>query len=265
MFALIRMGLLAGFRSRLPLLLFGMALLVLSLALMAAGFSGRQGLTVGLDVGMSGLRLMALLLSLLLCQELLLKDVERKTLYFLLAYPYSRQQFLLARFATIALLSTLIVLVLALALYLLVLWGGFKQLYSPAVDSRYWLVMAGVLLDLLVVQAFAVLLCTFSTTPFLPLVLGGAFALAARGLGPVIDYLRSEYMEGSEQARLLGPLLEHSFVWLPDLSRLDWRPYMLYALPVDWQGVGLASLMAGAYVVVLLGLAVIIFDKRNFT
>lgn len=265
MFALVRMGLLAGLKSRLPVLVLCLALVVFGMALMASGFSGRQGLTVGLDVGFSGMRLVALLVVLLLCQELMLKDFERKTLYFLLAYPYSRMQFLLSRFFSISLLSALVVLILSGAIYLLVIWGGLKQLYPPVADERFLLLMGGVFLDLLVVQAFAVFLCTFSTTPFLPLVMGLAFALAARGLGPVLDYLRSEMMEGSQQSQLLGPLLEYSYMWLPDLSRLDWRPYVLYALPVDGSAIGLACLMAVSYVVVLLGFAVVIFERRNLT
>jgi Cu-processing system permease protein len=267
MFALIRIGLLAGLRSQAPKALLLIALLVLGAALLAASFSGRQPLTVGLDVGLSGLRIVLLLMTLVWVQLLLAQDIERKTLYFMLAYPFSRGQFLLSRFITLALLSGLATLLLGGLLWVAInLFGDEAARTSQvALDVRYWLVLCGVWLDLLVVLAFAVLLCTLSTTPFLPLLLGMAFAFSARGLGPTFDYLRKEAYPDLSTAPWFAPVLEHAYAWLPDLSRLDWRPLALYALPVEPAAMGLAALMGLAYIVLLLAIAMQVFQRRDFT
>ena len=60
-------------------------------------------------------------------------------------------------------------------------------------------------------------------------------------------------------------MLEYAFLWLPDLSRLDWRPIVLYDLPVGWDMFGLAVLSALGYIGLLLALASAIFGRRNFT
>lgn len=263
---LIYLGLLAGVRSQaLKILLFS-GLFLIAAALLAASFSGRQPATVGLDIGLSGLRLILLVVCLLWVQLLLAQDIERKTLYFMLAYPYSRDSFLLSRFAALALLALLAVFLLGLALWLGLqfLGSGYQQLTPPALDGRYVMVLLGIWLDLLVVLAFALLMCSLSTTPFLPLLLGLAFAFAARGFGPTLDYLRSELMSGSGQSRWFGPVLEYAYLWLPDLSRLDWRPLALYGLPIDLAQIGLSTLMALAYIALLLSTAVMVFRRRNF-
>lgn len=267
MLSIVAMGVKLGYRGSGFKSCLIIALLLFGSALLAATFSGRQPLTVGLDVGLSGLRIILLLMVLIWVQDLLARDIERKTLYFMLAYPYTRAQFLLARFASLAVLSGMATVLLGGGLLLVLTWFGsdYKQLSPPAFDERYVLMLFAVWLDLLVVQAFAILLCSLSTTPFLPFLLGLAFALAARGLGPTLDYLRREAAGDPEQARWFAPMLEYAYTWLPDLSRLDLRPLALYSLPVDGVAIGFAVLMALAYVALLLSVAALVFQRRDFT
>jgi len=265
MFELFTLGLRTGLRNFGIRVLLAVVLLLLGAALLAAGFSGRQPLTVALDVGFSGLRLVLLLMALFWVQELLARDIERKTLYFVLAYPISRRQYLLARFASAAVLTGGAVLLVGGLLWLAVSLFGFDyaQTTPPALDGRFAAVLVGIWLDLLVVLAFAFLLASLSTTPFLPMLLGLAFALAARGLGPTFDYLRHSQFADPDQARWFGPMLEYAHAWLPDLSRLDWRPWVLYDLPAEPLVAFTAALMALAYMALALSLAGAIFNRRN--
>lgn len=264
---LIRLGFSVGLRGSGFKVLLMLALLLNGASLLAAGFSGRHPVTVGFDVGLSGMRLVLLLMMLIWVQDLLARDIERKTLYFMLAYPYSRAQYLLSRFVSLVLLGAMSTALLGglLLLVMLIFGSDYQQFTPPALDGRYALALVGIWLDLLVVSAFAVLLCCLSTTPFLPFLLGLAFALAARGLGPTFDYLRHAASADPAQVRWFGPVLEYSYLWLPDLSRLDWRAMTLYGLPVDVGALGFAVLMASAYVVLMLAVALLVFQRRNFT
>ena len=51
-------------------------------AYLAAEFSGRQPGTVALDVGLSAIRIIGLLLVLFWCQEMVGKEIERRTVFF---------------------------------------------------------------------------------------------------------------------------------------------------------------------------------------
>jgi len=267
LFMLAIQGLKLGLRSYSLKVLLGLAFLLLGSSLLAAGFSGRQPLTVGLDVGFTSLRLVLLLMALFWVQELFSRDIERKTLYFVLAYPVTRRQYLQARFASTAalLLLTLFVVGGLLGLAVSLLETGYKQAMPPALDSRFILVLLGIWLDLLVITAVVTLLATFSTTPFLPLLLGLGFALAARGLGPTLDFLLHNPAADPEQVSLLKPILEYIQLVLPDLSRLDWRHWVLYDLPVDLADILPAVVMALAYTALALLLAGHILERRDLT
>lgn len=265
MFELTVLGLRAGIRGQGFRILLLITLALLGCALLAGSFSGRQPLTVTLDVGLSGLRFVLLLMVLLWVQDLLARDVERKTIYFLLAYPVTRYQFLCSRYLAVAALSGGALAFVGLALWLMLnLFGSsHPQLQPPSLGLPYVLALIGIWFDLLVVAAFAILLASLSTTPYLPLLLGFAFALAARGLGPTIDHLRSARSDPLHQS-LFSTVLEHAYIWLPDLSRLDWRALSLYGLTPDAAAMALAALNALAYILLLLTLAAMIFQRRNF-
>lgn len=266
MFELIRLGLRVGWRGVGLRVLLPLALLVLVVSVLGSGFSGRQPSSVALDVGLSGLRLVLLVVVLLWVQDLFAKDIERKTVYFMLAYPVTRTYYLLSRFLAVALLA-----LVALALIGGLLWlsmqvsNGYMQTRPVALGHKYLLVLLGIWLDALVVTAFALCIASLSTTPFLPLILGLCFGMAARGLGPTLDFLMHGERASSFQVALFGPVLEYAFLWLPDLSRLDWRPIALYDLSVVWDAFGLAALSALGYIGLLLALSSVIFGRRSFT
>lgn len=267
MLMLIRLGLLVGLRAHALKALVIIAIALVGLSLFASSFSARQPMTVGLDVGISSLRLILLLMTLMWSQILLANEIERKTLYFTLSYPYSRTQYLLARFSSIALLSIFGTFLLGALLWgalTLTNWSYDAEL-RPKLDERLILLFLGIALDLTVVLAFNFLLCTLSTTPFLPFLLSLAFAVSARGLGPTFDYLREARLADPDHVRWFGPLLEYAYLWLPDLSRLDWRIGVLHSLPMDSTQIAWSILMAVCYIVLLLALACLVFERRNLT
>lgn len=242
-----------------------MAFLVLTASLLAAEFSGRQPTTVALDVGLSGLRFAMLVLVLLWVQDLFARDIERKTVYFVLAYPVSRWQYLCSRFFTVGLLSLAALTLIGGLLWLLLQHErDYAQLRPVALGSKYLLVMAAIWIDAMVICSVALLLACLSTTPFLPLILGFAFGIAARSLGPTLEYLRGERSDPTS-ASLFSPVLEYSFVWLPDLSRLDWRPLALYDLAIPWSNLAMAVLSATGFMGFMLLLGGVIFQRRDFT
>lgn len=262
---LLLLGFRTGVRTHGVKVMLAVVVVLLASSLLAASFSGRQPLTVALDVGFSGMRITLLLMALFWVQELFTRDIERKTLYFVLAYPISRTGYLFARFGAAALLCGLAVVVVGGLLWVSVALfdSGYAQPRPPAFDLRFALVLWGIWLDLLVILAVAFLLSSVATTPFLPMLLGVAFGLAARGLGPTFDYLRHNQHANPDQVRWFGPLLEYVYALLPDLSRLDWRPWVLYDISQDLGAAATASLMAVAYTALALTVAGMIFSRRN--
>lgn len=261
---------LAGLRLALRaryLWLAGCSLLVLALAaLLAAQFSGRQPATVALDVGLSVMRLLLPLVLVLMTQELLSREFDRR--YFLnsLTYPRPRHKLLLGRFAAVAALTLGLLLAMALLLALLVglVGQGYAQGTPVALDHHYLVAIGFIGVDLLLLTALACLLAVVASTPSFVLIGTFGFMLVARSFAAIVELLsRDASVVGDAESYragvgLLGYLL-------PDLGALDVRMVTLYGnmefLPADWPWLLLSSL---AYIVALLALAVWALQRKRF-
>ncbi len=255
----------AGLRSRSIQAILILGALLVGVAYLAASFSPRQPQTVALDVGLSGLRITLILFSLFWVQELVAREIERRTVLFALTYPVARGHYIIGRYLGVLGLIALAAVLLGMLLWLAVLslGKGYVQGFAIAPGFPYWFAVAGVWLDAAVVAAFALWVASFSTVPMLPLALGLAFAVGGKSLGAVAEYL-AKGAEGDMGLMRLAPVIDAIQWVLPDLSRLDWRVWPMYGLTPDGQAVGLGLVMAASYAALLLTLAVIIFTRRDF-
>lgn len=257
----------AGFRSR---VLLGSGLLgvgVVVIAYLAASFSMRQLQTVTLDVGLSGLRFCLVLFSITLTQDMVAREIERRSVVFSICYPISRADYLLGRFLGVAALSFVALLVFSILLLSAVLLSskGYDQQFGVFLGFPFWFAIAGIWLDSLVVTAFAVLICCLSTVSILPLAAGLSFAVAGKALGPLVEYIASGANGQSDLAAAYQPLLAVATWLMPDLSRLDWRLWPMYGLQPEFSTVLLAVVMALFYTAAMLAFAVWIFSRREFS
>lgn len=258
-------ALLGGFRGRSVRAIVLLGVCLLAFSHVAADFSPRQPQTVALDVGLSFLRFVLVLLAIFWTQELIGKEFDKRTVLVAFSYPAPRSHYLLGRFLGIGVLLALAAALLAVFLWLLVLISdfGYAQTQPVALDGRYWLAVCGLWLDAMVVAAFALCMSALSTVSLLPLAIGGLFAVAAKSIGPVLDYLRAGAEGDTEIVEQFHPLLEALRWALPDLSRLDWRAMPLYQLDIPATTMGLATIMALSYMALLLWVAVRIANRRE--
>lgn len=255
----------AGLRSRAiqGVLVFGV--LLVAVAFLSASFSPRQPSTVALDVGFSGIRVSLVFLSLFWIQELVGREIERRTVLFALTYPVARGHYMIGRYLGILGLLALAAVLLGMLLWVVVLnsGGNYEQGFTVAPGLPYWSTVFGLWVDAAVVAAFALWIASLSTVPMLPLALGLAFAVGGKSLGAVAEYL-ARGAEGDTELLRLAPMI-NAIQWvLPDLSRLDWRAWPMYGLAPETTAAGLGLLLATCYAGLLLTLAVMAFSRREF-
>jgi ABC-type transport system involved in multi-copper enzyme maturation permease subunit len=259
-------GLRLAFRARFAWLA-SSSLLVLALAaFLAAQFSGRQPATVALDIGLSVVRLLLPLVLVLMTQELLTREFDRRYFLNTLSYPHPRQSLLLGRFIAVAALTLGLLLVLAAALALLVwqIGQGYAQATPAALGSHYLLTIAFIGLDLLLLTAVATLLAVVASTPSFVLIGTFGVMLVARSFGTIIELLTysTGVVSDAESYRSGVGLLSYL---LPDLGALDVRMITLYGkmelLPADWPWLVLSNL---TYTAGLLALAVWALQRKRF-
>lgn len=258
----------SGFRGRGVRLLAFLGLLTAVAAWLAAEFSGRQPETVALDVGFSLIRLFGALLVLFWITELLAKDLERRTIYFVLAYPFPRSIYIFSRFLAVAGLAA--VAVIGLGLFTLAAWwlvtlSGYPQGVPVQLQGGGLpLTLLLIWLDLMAIGAFALLVASLSTTPMLAFFVGMAFAVSARSLGPILAYLALDDPGAQKLAVTYQPLLNAIHWLIPDLSRLDVRAVVLYGV---WPEAGTllwSSIHVALYGAIALILAMLFFRTREF-
>lgn len=243
-----------------------LALLLSASALVAAEFSARQPATIALDTGLSVLRLALPLLAVLLLQELLSREFDRKLYLSSLTYPRPRHHFLLGRVAAIAALLLGLLVILAAVLAGLTAWIGhdYAQATPPDLGLPYLVTIAFIALDLLVVLAIGTLIAVATTTPSFVLIGTLGFMLVARSYSAIVALLThdSTLVTNADSYQSSLSLLGYL---LPDLGALDVRMISLYGqwqfLPEDWALRVLATL---AYAAALLALAVWTLKRKRF-
>ena len=243
-----------------------LALLLTAGTILVAEFSARQPATIALDTGLSVLRLALPLLAVLLLQELLSREFDRKLYLSSLTYPRPRHHFLLGRVAAIAALLLGLLVILAAVLAGLTAWIGhdYAQATPPDLGLPYLVTIAFIALDLLVVLAIGTLIAVATTTPSFVLIGTLGFMLVARSYSAIVALLTRDATLVSNADSYQSSLSLLGYL-LPDLAALDVRMISLYGqwqfLPEDWALRVLATL---AYAAALLSLAVWTLNRKQF-
>lgn len=258
-------GLRAGLRGKSIHSVVLMGLFLIFVAYLSGSFSPRHPRTVALDIGLSGVRITLVLLNIFWIQELLAKEIDRKSVWFSLTYPVSRWSYLLGRYLSVLTMSALASVIFGLALVIAVALSGgeYQQEFPVHLGLPLIATLVGQFVDVSVVAAFALLISTVSSTAVMSVGTGLAFAVAGKALGATVDYLTAGADNDQKLVATYGPVIDGIRWVLPDLSRLDWRNWPLYGAPPD--AVIASVAMAGAYVIILLGLAAWTMQRREFS
>ena len=253
-------------KARISWIIAGIVLVVALTTLLSAYFGGRQPATVALDVGLSTIRLLLPLLIVLLVQDLMSREFDKRYYLNSLTYPRARHRLLLGRF--VALLALVLGVLLTLGLLqigLIHLIGGTYPQATPVVMGQpYLIVITFIALDLLVLSALATLLAVVASTPSFVLIGTFGFMLVARSYGAIIELLSNQAGLVSKTEGYRASLGVLGYL-LPDLGALDLRMLALYGqpafLPPDWPWLLLSNL---AYAAALFALAIWALQRKRF-
>ncbi|MFT4998388.1 MAG: Cu-processing system permease protein [Chitinophagales bacterium] len=262
---LVWQSIIAGYRNNGVKVLLVLIVFCVVLAWLASSFSARSPATLLVDIGMSFQRFVLTVMAVFWVQELYYKDLEKKTAVFLLAYPISRARYLMARFSGVVVLTTIATVISALLLYavVLVVQADYQQQFPVNLGLAYPLTWAYFWLDILVVVAFTFMLCSFSQTPNLPVICALSFTIAMHAMGAVVDYLTYATVVEEAQKNWILPAVKNLLYILPDLDRLDIRPWTLYGVKPSEALLIWAPVSALAYTTVFLSVSIAGLQRRE--
>lgn len=251
-------------RDRVPYSLVVFAVLLMAASYLISQLTAGQDLKIIKDLGLASIALIGLLIAIFIGIGLVSKEVERRSIYSLLAKPVSRTSFILGKFTGLVL--TLVANVGAMTIaYFVVLaymaWmaepGVRASWPAPATDPRLLAPIVLILAQLTMVTAVALLFSTFSS-PLLSALLtlgvwtAGHFNADLRNLETVVDAPVAVYT-----ARAL-------YYLLPNFAAFDVKAQVVHGEGVSSAYVAVTLLYAALYVSALLAAAVAIFRRRDF-
>jgi ABC-type transport system involved in multi-copper enzyme maturation permease subunit len=203
------------------------------------------------DLGLAALSLIGVLMAVFVGITLVYKEVDRRTIYTIIAKPIHRSQFILGKY--LGLLATLLVNLAAMTAGLLLLvyaLGGYwAWLLVPAV----WLIYV----ELAVVTALAVFFSAFSTP-----VLSATFTLSLFLIGRLSGDLVA-FFANAPSAAVRG-LAQGLYYLLPNLRTFDLMGHVVLGQAPDPRWLAGATTYGMLYTVFVLAATMLIFQRRDF-
>ncbi len=236
-------------RVFLVLVLFGLGLAGVSLVLSPLALG--EGPKVVLDFGLAGASGLSTLVVIVLGSSLLYKELDRRTIYAVMAKPIRRSEFLAGKYAGLWICAGALLSAMTLLTVVLVAITGGK---AP------WTIGGALLLSLaeLVIVTGVVVFFSSFTTPLLTAFFTAATILA----GHFAEDLLYFGTHGASPA--LAALTESVYWILPHLEVFNARGLVAHGIPVGSERLLFAAAYAALYGGALLTAAAAIFERRDF-
>jgi len=227
------------------------AILMTLSGLLLGQLSIRQDEKIIKDLGLAAMDLFGTLIAIFIGVGLVSKEIERRSLYPLLAKPLSRGEFFIGKFAGLAFTLFVNVSLMTAGLYLTLVATGRRA------DPLLLAAVYPILLGLLLVVAFAMLFSTISSSS----ALAAVFTVGTVVAGRFTDVIRNM----SEVAPGVPPwLVSALYAVLPNFRNFDFKDRVAYGDPVPATVLAWVTAYAAAYVAVVLGLGLASFRSRDF-
>jgi ABC-type transport system involved in multi-copper enzyme maturation permease subunit len=251
-------------RDRVPYNLAIFAVLLIASSYLLGQLTAGQDVKIIKDLGLAATAIFGLFIAIFIGIGLVSKEVERRSIYALLAKPVSRTQFIVGKYAGLVLTLGVNVAAMTVALYLVLAYLTYSESPevraawdAPGIDPRMLWAVGLIFLELMIVTALALLFSTFSSP-----ILAAALTLGLYVVGHFnADLKNFDRIVESPAAISLARGVYHA---VPDLSAFDVKTQVVHGLPVSAEYVGLTAMYGLAYVTALVTASAIIFSRRDF-
>lgn len=235
------------------------ALLMIGASLLLATLTVGEQSKIIIDIGLASINIFGVLIAVLLGIGLISKEIEKRTIYNIIAKPVPRYQFLMGKY--IGLLLTIVVntIIMGVGLYLVLISNELRWGHSILnVNFDIWKAIYLVLIELMVITAIALLFSTFSSSS----TLSAIFTIAIYFIGHLTEELK--LIGDNLQNFILKDIINFFYYLLPNLDNFNVKGRVAYGLEVSEAYLSLVTLYGIFYIAVMLFLSGIIFQKRDF-
>ena len=202
------------------------------------------------DVGLASIHFFSVLVAIFTGINLVYKEIEKKTIFNILSKPITRAQFIIGKFAGLALtlLAALVSMGAMFFLFLLLTTGEF--------DVRCLLFFALLYFELLIITALSIVFSSFSTP-----ILSSIFTVTIYLVGQIL-WTFNEFKTRLHEpfSRWIATAL---YYLLPNLDKFNIKNEVVMQTAISADRVVAAMLYGVIYICAILTLAVAIFRSRE--
>lgn len=237
-------------RDKILYLLVGFSLLVIAASLLAASVSLGQDIRVIIDFGLTAMWVFLVIITIFIGTHLVYREIEQKTIYFILSKPVSRETFYLGKYLGLLMTTTVVTVVMAVVFIVLL------SLKDHSYDLTALVAIGFLLLEAWLLTAISLLFGSF-TTPLASAVYTFCLALIGHSSASI-------WQISQKSTAVVKFLLEAVYYLFPNLEKFNFRNQVIFHLnPEPTQVLTILVYFAGySLALLLMGLAVI--RRREF-
>jgi Cu-processing system permease protein len=251
-------------RDRVPYNLVVFAILLIASSFLIGQLTAGQDVKIIKDLGLAATAVFGLFIAIFIGIGLVSKEVERRSIYPLLAKPISRAQFITGKYVGLVLTLAVNVTVMTIATYVVLAYMTWTvdpvartAWDAPGVDPAMLKAVFLIFVELMLITAIALFFSTFST----PL-LSAAFTLALYIVGHFNKELRN--LDQVVDSQVVAKVARALYHVVPDLSAFDVKTQVVHGLAVPPGYLALTAGYGAVYIVAILLVATVIFSRRDF-
>jgi Cu-processing system permease protein len=251
-------------RDRVLYNLVGFALLVIGASYLIGQLTAGQDVKIIKDLGLAAMSVFGLFIAIFIGIGLVSKEIERRSIYALMAKPIRRSELIVGKFAGLALTVAINLAIMTVVWYAvlgsmsLIESAAFKQGWeAPATDLRMLVAVYLIFLQLLLIVALALFFSTFAESLWAAVFTFGLYVAGHFSA----DLKHFDVVVGSAPVRLITGAL---YYVLPNMALFDVKNAVVHGQPVPPGLVLIATAYGACYVVALVAAATWIFSRRDF-
>jgi ABC-type transport system involved in multi-copper enzyme maturation permease subunit len=243
------------------------ALLILVFSVFVSGLFMRDLLKIILDICLSAVSIGGLLIPFFLTISMLAGDIEKKTIYTILAKPVTRKHYIIGKFLGLGLLTAIIMIILTATTLLAILSA---TLIYPAHNFQEFALTPILISSLmgflgtLVLNSCVILWCCLTTSSFLATLLTLSTYVVGQSIEDIVRFL-SMKTEGVEITPAIHIITKTTLYLFPNLAAFDLKQQAAYGLPITFSEIGFLIIYSSTYISIMLCLAVLFFNRRDLT
>lgn len=254
-----------GLRHRLLYGVLIFSLFIMTFSLLFSGLFMRDVLKVILDFSLSAVNIGGLLIPFFLAIKLLSGDIEKKTIFTILAKPVSRTHYILGKYIGLIALVGIVMFCLLGATFLTIACSQLLYADFFFTDLSYNSIILSTIssyLGISVLTALVVLWSSISTSSFLVTLLTIATYLVGHTVDEVVRFVSIE-TPGVEISTTVQTTIQVVQCIFPNLAAFDLKLEAAHGSAIPLSDIALLFAYAAVYVIATISLSTIIFSKRN--